>query len=291
MKRTRGISILLSTMACITVASAASATQLSQVTTKANHIIALNRLELTTEQIAAIVPGATLLVANVKARQAARDELLAGAANDLATARWRLMGGDPLEADLQARLDKLEAALQTTDDDLYEAAVEIMEDIEDEFTNRQSAFIDWTPPRGEATNSREPMLQRAQRQRDHAAMVMMGERFLHSIRYFPLEQYILQAQKLVDDFLRPLIDPRSADYRSAQQYMFKLVEEVRLLGEPDWQDQGAAYAEQMIMDLGLEQPLIQDDAEKPYDWNDMYVIFSDLAAPELLTSMRAARVR
>lgn len=278
-------------MACVLVASAASASQLSQVTTKANHIIALNRLELTTEQIAAIAPSARALVSIVKARQTARDRLLAAAANDLATARWRLMGGDPLEADLQARLDKLEADLQKTDDDVYEAAVEVMEDIEDEFTNRQNAFIDWTPPRGEATTSRDTMLQRAQRQRDHAAMVMMGERFLHSIRYFPLEQYIMQAQKLVDDFLRPLIDPRSADYTPAQQYMFKLVEEVRLLGEPDWQDQGADYAEQMIMDLGLEQPLIQDDVDKPYDWNDMYVIFSDLAAPELLASMRAARTR
>ena len=112
MKRARPTPILLSIMACVLVASAASASQLSQVTTKANHIIALNRLELTTEQIAAIAPSARALVSIVKARQTARDRLLAAAANDLATARWRLMSGDPLEADLQARLDKLEALSQ-----------------------------------------------------------------------------------------------------------------------------------------------------------------------------------
>ena len=274
---------------CVLMTSLASASQLSQVVNKGNHIIALNKLELTTGQIGEIIPLSRNLVAAVKARQSRRGELLTEAANDLATARWKLMGGDALPADLQARMDRLDTHISQADDDLYDAAVDIMGAIEDVFTARQSAFIDWTPPRDQSKTSTEMLIQRAQRERDHEAMVMMAERFLQSIRYYPLEQYILQAQKLVDDFLRPLVDPRSADYPIAREYMFALVEEVRLLKEPDWFEQGHAYAGQMILDLGLQQPLIDDDIEKAYDWNDMYSVFSDLAAPELLTAFASRR--
>jgi len=271
------------------LAGASLASELSQVINKGNHIIALNRLGVTVEQINRLAPLSEDLVAAVKQRQAGRATLLEDGQEVLAEARRKLLAGEPLSADLVASLAEFEEGLSDNDAELYEASVDILKDVQEVLYAQQNAYIDWTPPRGENRTSRETMIQQAQRERDHRAMVMMGERFLHSIRYYPLEQYILEAQRLVDDFLRPIIPPNSPDYRPAQQYMFKLVEQVRLMEEPQWIDQGQAVAEQMIGDLGLQQPQTEAVRDQPYNWQDMYDIFSDLAAPEMLRSMKLLR--
>lgn len=271
------------------LAGVTSASELSQVINKGNHIIALNRLGITIEQINRLAPLSQDLVAAVKQRQAGRATLLEDGQEVLAEARRKLIAAEPLSADLVASLAELEEGLSDNDDELYEASVDILKDVQEVLYAQQNAYIDWTPPRGENRTSRETMIQQAQRERDHRAMVMMAERFLHSIRYYPLEQYVLEAQRLVDDFLRPIIPPNSPDYRPAQQYMFKLVEQVRLMEEPQWIDQGQAVAEQMIGDLGLQQPQTEAVRDQPYNWQDMYDIFSDLAAPEMLRGMKLLR--
>jgi hypothetical protein len=277
------------TVASILLAGSAWGSELSQVIQKGNHLIALNQLALTTDQIRAITPLSAQLVQAVQARNAERQALLTKAAPNLAAARKALVVGTLLPADVKTAVDELEKSLKANDDDLETSAVKIMGEIEKEFFPQQSRYVDWTPPGQSAKAAAQTLLEKAQQERETVALVLATEQQLERIRTYPLERYVLEAQKVVDDFLRPLIDPDSPDYPAAQRFMFRLVEEVRVLPEPQWQQRRQEYAERLIEGLGLAQPPGQPTQPKPYNWYDMYTIFSDLGAPDLLKGMLKAR--
>jgi hypothetical protein len=276
-------------VASILLGTSVWGSDLSQVIQKGNHLIALNQLALTTDQIRAIAPLSGELVQAVQTRNAERQALLTKAAPNLAAARKALVVGTLLPADVKTALDELEKSLKTNDDDLEASAVKIMAEIEKEFFPQQNRYVDWTPPGQSPKASAQTLLEKAQQEREQTALVLATEQQLERIRTYPLERYIMEAQKVVDDFLRPLIDPASPDYPAARQFMFKLVEEVRLLPQPQWEQHRRDYAERLIVGLGLGQQPNQPTQPKPYNWYDMYTIFSDLGAPDLLKDMLKAR--
>lgn len=270
-------------------AAAASGSELSQVLEKANHLIILNELGLTTEQITKIAPLCDQLVRAVQARDTERQRLLNEAAPVLTAARKALVAGQPIPPATAAALAKLEKDLETNDAKLEDNAVTIMAEIEKEFLPQQNRYIDWTPPKQPTTKGGTSMTALAQRQREQAALILATVQQLERIRTYPLERYILEAQKVVDDFLRPLIDPESPEYPRARDFMFRLVEQVRIMPEPEWQQRREQMAELLVGELGLLQPNDQSGEAKPYNWQTMYSIFSDLGAPALLASMKKAR--
>ena len=164
-----------------------------------------------------------------------------------------------------------------------------MADIEKELYPQQNAYIDWTPPHTTQRAAAETLQQKAQREREQAALILATEQQLERIRTYPLERYVLEAQKVVDDFLRPLVDPGSPDYPAAQQFMFKLVEQVRLMPEPEWEQRREEMAVVLVRHLGLLEAPEAAAEPKPYTWQDMYAVFSDLGAPDLLRAMKKAR--
>jgi hypothetical protein len=267
------------------------ASDLSEVVQKGNHLIVLNELQVSPDQLDKLAPLSAKLVQAVQARDAERQKLLADAAPTLAAARKALIAGVPLTAAAQTALDSLETSLKAADDKLEETAVDILEDVEKEFLPQQSRYIDWTPPRQTTTQSAKTREEQAQREREQTALILATVQQLERIRTYPLERYVMEAQKVVDDFLRPLIDPMSPDYRAAQEFMFKLVEQVRIMPEPEWQQRREQMAELLVGELGLLDQPDESAQPKPYNWQTMYAILSDLGAPDLLTAMRVARAR
>jgi len=249
----------------------ARASQLSQIISKGNHLIALNRLGITVEQVDELLPLAEQLTAATKTWQSGRQDLLAEHQGPLSRAREQMIGGRAVSAETQKALNELEEALQENDDERYEAAVK-----------------DWTPPKATAKTSRETFVQEAEREREYRAMILFAEQFLTRVRYYPLEQYMLMAQKVVDDFLRPLIPLASPAYPQARQFMFRLVEEVRLMDEPQWQMERRRYAVTLVEELNLYEAPEEVVEERPYIWQDMYMIFSDPGTPDMLREIKAA---
>lgn len=270
-------------------AGAAPASDLSQTVQKANHLIVLNELGVTTDQIGRLAPLSDKLVSAVQARNAERQRLLAEAAPTLEVARKALVAGTALPQATQTALDTLEAALKAADSRLEDTAVTLMQDVEKEFYPQQSRYIDWTPPRQPTRVSEKTSAERAQRERQQAALLLSTVGQLERIRTYPLERYVLEAQKLVDDYLRPLIDPRSPDYPAARQFMFKVVEQVRLMPEEEWQVRREEMAEILVGELGLLDEPAESAEPKPYGWQTVYSILSDLGAPELLRDIKKAR--
>ncbi|MBM3474068.1 MAG: hypothetical protein FJX75_12435 [Armatimonadetes bacterium] len=268
------------------------ASDLSEIVQKGNHLIALNELQVSPDQLDKIAPLCDKLVQAVQARNEERQKLLADAAPTLAAARKALAAGVPLTAAAQTALGSLEASLKAADDRLEETAVDILGDIEKEFLPQQSRYIDWTPPLRTTRESAKTREEQAQREREQTALILATVQQLERIRTYPLERYVLEAQKVVDDFLRPLIDPLSPDYAAAQEFMFKLVEEVRTMPEPLWEQRREQMAELLVGELGLlNQPDDETARPKPYNWQTMYAIFSDLGAPDLLKAMKRARAK
>jgi hypothetical protein len=264
------------------------ASQLSQVISKGNHLITLNRLRVTVDQVGRLLPLSAQLTTATKTWQSKRQDLLLQNRDQLAQARQAMIDDRPVSKNVEEALVALEESLQQNDDELYEAAVDVLADVRDELLPQQNAYIDWTPPRATATTTRETFVQRAARDREQRAMLLFAEQFLTRVRYYPLEQYILEAQRLVDDFLRPLVPVASPAYPQAQQFMFRLVEQVRLMGEPQWQAESLNYAAVLVQELGLDQPPDESVEERPYTWQDMYEIFSDPGTPGLFREIQEA---
>ncbi len=286
--RTAGLSLAVAVLALALSATNAPATQLSQTIAKANHLMVLNHLGITREQVDQLLPLTERLTAATSTWKLGRQELLTQNQAMLSQARSTMVNGRSLSEETQAALEELEEALKENDDELYEAAVEVLDKVRQELFPSQNAYIDWTPPRGRDRGSREAFLQQVQREREYRAMILFAEQFLTRVRYYPLEQYILEAQRVMDDFLRPLIPMTSPAYPEAQQFMFKLVEQVRLLPEPQWQVQSRQYATTLVDGLGLYEPPEQTVGERPYTWQDMYDIFADLGTPDMLRKIRDA---
>ena len=271
------------------VASPAWASDLSQTIQKANHLIVLNDLGVTNDQIGKLAPLSDQLVQAVQTRNSEREKLLEAAAPTLEAARKALVEGTALTQAQQTALDTLEKSLKANDDKLEETAVTAMADIEKEFFPQQNRYIDWNPPRQPTRPSAKTLAERAQRERQQAALILSTVGQLERIRTYPLERYVLEAQKVVDDYLRPLIDPRSPDYLAARDFMFKVVEQVRIMPEEEWQDRRESMAELLVGELGLLDEPDATAEPKPHNWQTMYAIFSDLGAPDLLREMRQAR--
>ncbi|MBM3499658.1 MAG: hypothetical protein FJX74_13440 [Armatimonadetes bacterium] len=280
---------LLICLAAVVVGASAPGSELSQAVQKANHLIVLNELGVTTDQIGKLAPLSDRLVQAVQARNSERQRLLTEAGPTLEAARKALVEGAALPQVTETALAKLEGALKANDDTLEDTAVTVMADIEKEFFPQQNRYVDWTPPRRPVRPSAQTLAQRAQRERQQAALILSTVGQLERIRTYPLERYVLEAQKVVDDFLRPLIDPRSEDYPAARQFMFKVVEQVRLMPEEEWQERREEMAELLVGELGLLDEPEAAAQPKPYNWQAMYAIFSDLGAPELLRDMKRAR--
>ena len=287
MRHLRASPIALTALALLLGPTGAS--DLSEVVQKGNHLIALNELGVTAKQIDKISPLCDQLVQAVQARNAERQKLLAEAAPTLTASRKAFLAGVPLPATAKTALDDLEKSLGAADDKLEQTAVDILKDIEKEFLPQQSRYIDWTPPRQTSKDSAKTQEEQAQREREQTALILATVQQLERIRTYPLERYVMEAQKVVDDYLRPLIDPLSPDYPAAQQFMFKLVEQVRLMPEPEWQQRRERMAELLVRELGLLDQPDEAAAPKPYNWETIYAIFSDLGAPDLLKAMRRAR--
>jgi hypothetical protein len=287
MRHLRAFPIALTALALLLGPTWAS--DLSEVVQKGNHLIVLNELGVAPDQIDKIAPLCDRLVQAVQARNAERQNLLAAAAPTLAASRKALIAGVPLTAPAMTALDGLEKSLKAADDKLEVTAVDILEDIEKEFLPQQNRYIDWTPPRQTSKAFAKTREEQAQLERDQTALILATVQQLERIRTYPLERYVMEAQKVVDDFLRPLVDPLSSDYPAAQDFMFKLVEQVRLMPEPEWQQRRERMAELLVGELGLLAPLDQAARPKPYNWETIYAIFSDLGAPDLLKAMRRAR--
>ncbi len=266
----------------------ARASQLSQIISKGNHLIALNRLGITLEQVDELLPLTEQLTAATKTWQSNRQSLLAEHQGPLSRARQDMIDGRAVPEETQKALGELEEALEENDDERYEAAVEVLDKVRQELFPRQNAYIDWTPPRATAKTSRETFVQEAEREREYRAMILFAEQFLTRVRYYPLEQYILQAQKVIDDFLRPLIPLASPAYPQARQFMFRLVEQIRLLDEPQWQMERRRYAATLVEELNLYEAPEEVVEERPYTWQDMYGIFSDPGTPDMLREIKAA---
>lgn len=266
----------------------APASQLSQTISKVNHLMVLNRLGITREQIDELTSLAERLTAATNTWKSDRQDLLAANEAMLSRARATMVNSRALSEDTQAALEDLEENLKANDDKLYGTAVEVLDKVRQELFPGQNAYIDWTPPRGTGKSSRDAFLQQAQRDREYRAMVLFAEQFLTRVRYYPLEQYILQAQKVVDDFLRPLIPPASPAYPEARQFMFRLVEQIRLLPEPRWQAESRIFATTLVDQLGLYEAPAEATEERPYTWQDMYDIFADPGTPDTLRDIKAA---
>jgi len=267
----------------------APASELSQLVAKGNHLITLNRLGVTAPQCDALAPLAEELSSAVRVWQANRQAALGDARTDLQAERDVLVGGEQLTPALQKAIGDLEGELKIEDDTLYNTAVSVLGKVRDQLLPQQNAYIDWTPPRGEGAAPKETLQQKAQRERDRRAMIALAGQFLTRVRY--ISPILLGAENLVDDFLRPLIDPRSPEYPQARQFMLEMVKEVRLLPEAQWEGLRDDYAVHMIQGLGFEQPPPDTGEErqpKPYTWEDMYGIFSDAGTPALLRAMKQA---
>ncbi|MGQ9730669.1 MAG: hypothetical protein ACUVX8_05280 [Candidatus Zipacnadales bacterium] len=272
------------------VSAAAWPSDLSQAIQKGNHIMLLNELGLTNEQLMAISPYCEQLVAAVKTRDAERKKLITESREVLAAARKAMLEGRAPTRATQEALEALEAALKANEDTLYRAAVEALAKIQDEFYQQQNAYIDWTPPHGGQKVTRQMLLERAQREREQAALVLTTEQQLERLRTFPLEErYVYEANRIVDDFLRPLIDPQSPQYVEARNFMFEVVEQARFMQEEEWQMRRTEFAELVLRELGLLEPPKSSEKPKPYSWQDMYVLFSDFGTPDLLRDMVKAR--
>jgi hypothetical protein len=286
--RTAGLLTTVGVFVLALGAASAPATELSQTISKVNHLMVLNRLSITRDQLDQLLPLAEHMTTAVNAWKSDRQKLLADNQGMLSQARRTMVTGRALSDETETALDDLEKALEENDDKLYAAGVEVLDKVREQLFPNQNAFIDWTPPRGKEKGSRDAFLQQVQRQREYRAMVLFAEQFLTRVRYYPLEQYILQAQRVVDDFLRPLIPPDSPAYPQAQQFMFRLAQEVRLLPEAQWLAQSRNYATTLVDGLGLYEPPKQSTEKRPYTWQDMYDIFADPGTPDTLRDIKAA---
>jgi hypothetical protein len=268
----------------------ASAGELSQLVAKGNHLITLNRLGVTAPQCDALAPLAEELSSAVRVWQANRQAALADARTDLQASRDLLVDGEKLTPALQKAIGNLEGELKIEDDTLYNTAVTVLGKVKDQLLPQQNAYVDWTPPRGEGTAPKETLQQKAQRERDRRAMIALAAQFLDRVRYQSV--ILLGTENVVQDFLRPLIDPRSPEYPQAREFMLEMVKEVRLLPEAQWEGLRDQYAARLIQGLGFEQPRPdrgEERQQKPYTWEDMYDIFSDAGTPALLRAMKQAR--
>jgi hypothetical protein len=270
------------------------ASELSQVTQKANHLIALNRLGLTADQLARILPTSRRLADGVQARQAERQRLLQTARPSLLAARKALAAGTPLPQETQLVMDKLEADLQAADETEYEAAVKLLAEVSKAFYPQQDAYVDWTPPRVSRSSSRKAMQEQARAERTNRALILAAERQMSSMRmsdFDSMEQrlYIARANRIADDFLRPLIDPDSPQYEAAHAYMVDVLKQVRLMTRDEWADRNYELAEQLVTELGLLDTGQATSERKAYTWQDMYAIFADAGAPDMLEAMVKAR--
>jgi len=271
-------------------AGSALANDLSQTIQKANHLIVLNELAVTTDQLAKLAPLTEQLVAAVQARNADRQRLLAEAAPTLEAARQALVSGAALNPGVETALDKLEKALEDNDDKLEETAVDVMADIEKEFFPQQNRYIDWTPPHQVTHRAPVTSAAEAQREREQTALLLATTQQLERIRMLPEDLYIFQYHKMVVDYLRPLIDPRSPEYPAAEDFMLKLVAQVRMMRNDEWDMRREEMAEILVRRLGLiDEPQQGAEQPKPYNWQSMYAIFSDLGAPDLLKELQEAR--
>lgn len=286
--RTAGLLTVVAVLVFTLGAGRAPATELSQTLSKINHLMVLNRLAITRDQLDQLLPLAEQLTADVNTWKSDRQDLLAENQGTLSQARRTMVSGRALSDETESALDDLEKALQENDDKLYAAGVAVLDKVRQQLFPTQNAYIDWTPPRGKDTGAREAFLQQVQREREYRAMILFAEQFLTRVRYYPLEQYILEAQRVVDDFLRPLIPLDSPAYPQAQRFMFGLVNEVRLLPEPQWLAQSRNYATTLVDGLGLYERPEQSVEERPYTWQDMYDIFADPGTPAALRDIKAA---
>ena len=286
MRHLRAVATTL--VALVAVAGWAWGSDLSAAIQKTNHLIILNELAVTSDQLRDLAPLSEDLVQATQARDAERQRLLTSADFTLMAARKTLVAGTALTSTQQGALDELEAELAAANEKFEEAAVATMATIEKEFLPQQNRYIDWTPPR-QPTGAAKTAAQRAQRDREQTALILATVQQLERIRTYPLERYVFEAQKVVDDFLRPLIDPRSPDYPAAQQFMFKLVEQVRVMPENEWYVRREEMAATLVGELGLLGEPEAAEAPRPYNWQTMYAIFSDPGTPDLLRLMIRAR--
>ncbi len=275
--------------AAVLAAGLAQASDLSQTVQKANHLIILNELGITADQLAKLAPLSDRLVAAVQARNTERQRLLTEAAPNLEAARKALLEGAAPAPGAQKALDALEASLKANDGKLQTAAVPIMADIEKVFFPQQNRYVDWTPPGGSARPSPATAAQQAQREREATALLLATIQQLERIRMFPPDRYIIEFHKVVEDYLRPLIDPRSPEYPDAEAFMLKLVGQVRMMPNDEWEQRREEMAQLLVRQLGLLGPPEQATEPKPYNWQTMYSVFSDLGAPDLLREMQRAR--
>ncbi len=272
------------------LAALASASELGQLVAKGNHLITLNRLGLTGPQLDALAPLADELSGALRVWQANRQAALGDARTDLQAARDVLVDGEKLTPALSKAIDDVDGELRIEDDTLYNTAVSVLAEVKDQLLPQQNAYIDWQPPRGEGTAPRETLQQKAQRERERRALIVLAAQFLTRVRF--ISPILLGTENLVDDFLRPLIDPRSPEYPQVRQFMLRMVAEVRVMPEAQWEVLRDQYAVRMVQGLGLDQPLPEADQareRKPYSWEDIYDILSDAGTPALLRAMRQAR--
>jgi hypothetical protein len=71
--------------------------------------------------------------------------------------------------------------------------------------------------------------------------------------------------------------------------MVDVLKQVRLMTRDEWADRNYELAEQLVTELGLLDTGQATSERKAYTWQDMYAIFADAGAPDMLEAMVKAR--
>jgi len=273
-------------VSCLAPAGPAAADELSDAMQRADCLNFLNTLGLSNEQLTRMVAPLKRIQQIVKERSTDRQAKLARLAGYSAQVRASLMAGREVPASVRDTLRQAEAEIAAADLAAKQAVHGQMELIAGLLTPLQNQQLDWTPP--PAVRVAESTEDRIRRLRQLEGLVTDAGQLLQTVRNLDPLLYVTRRVTLIGEYLAQYLDPNSPAFQQAHQTLIEYTGEVRMLEEPQWQQQARAYAERMVQRLGL-MPGEAPANPNAVSWGKLYSLFTDPQTLKTVEQVLAAR--
>lgn len=268
-------------MVAIPPASSASADELQEAMDRADTVAFFLRLGLETEQARWMIDPLARIQDLVEQYRENEQKRLQAMESMLRAARQTLIEGEPLDDRTATELDAYRSGRERAQLALFRSVDAEMRVIAEIFYPQQNALVDWTPP--EAVRPAVDVEERLELQRIAFGRMHELATMLDRIKYLDAFNFVTGRIPLINDYLARFYDPNTVEFAEAVEISVQYTDEIRMLGEAEWEENAFNIAADMLEDLGLMPTLEPVRFPGTVGWQSLYRLFTN---PQTLDIVR-----
>ncbi|MFO8078883.1 MAG: hypothetical protein R6V07_01135 [Armatimonadota bacterium] len=278
MRTTRWVTVAL---AVAVFAVPVAADEMQDAMARADALNLFRQIDLQRGQARQMIPPLQRIVRLVETHEQQRKQSLNRMESTLRRARQQLVAGAELASEAEEAMEQFEEQREASQRDLYRSVDAEMQAIAEVLTREQNELLDWTAPA--SIRPERNMEERLRVQQVAMGRIQEAGRMLDRVKHLDAFNFVTGRGPMLNDYLAGYFRPDSPQFREAYQITLDYTDEVRMLREEQWQEQGLEIATAMVEDLGLMPTVDPERRPGAVSWRSLYRL---VTSPETLEVVR-----